>query len=73
MKMQSLLKTYNLTHESEYYEIIIESFINGQNKQAIEQFKAMPKTNRVAMVAEIAINSNRSIDRSQIQQLIKHI
>ena len=27
----------------QYFEIIVESFVNGQNTQAINQFKALPK------------------------------
>lgn len=34
----------------QYYEMIAESFINGNNTQAKEQFKAMPKANRIDML-----------------------
>ena len=27
----------------QYFELIVESFVNGQNTQAINQFKALPK------------------------------
>lgn len=45
--MKTLLKRYDLTEVNEYYQLIADSFINGQRKQAIEQFKAMPKADRV--------------------------
>ena len=41
--MKKLLKEYSFTTDMEYYEMIIESGINGQREQAREQFNAMPK------------------------------
>ena len=52
--MQKLLKSYQLTDVSEYYDIIVMSVINGQNKQSISQFKAMPKANQ----KDFIINGN---------------
>lgn len=48
--MKKLLKTYGLTEVQEYYEMIVESFLNGQHSQAREQFCAMPKAQRVEFV-----------------------
>lgn len=48
--MKKLLKTYNFNSDMDYFEMIIESFINGQNTQAINQFKALPKKERKNMV-----------------------
>ena len=41
--MKKLLKTYSLNSDQQYFEIIVESYINGQLAQAIEQFNAMSK------------------------------
>lgn len=41
--MKTLLKEYDLNSDMQYFEMIAESVINGQRKQAIKQFKAMPK------------------------------
>lgn len=57
--MKKLLKEYNLTSNAEYYEIVQESFINGQLKQAREQFKAMPRENQKDMVKAIDLGGMR--------------
>jgi hypothetical protein len=41
--MDKLLKSYNFIDLSEYFDMIIESVINGQIAQSKEQFNAMPK------------------------------
>ena len=41
--MKKLLKTYSLNSDQQYFEIIVESYINGQLSQAREQFNAMSK------------------------------
>ena len=41
--MKKLLKTYSLNSDQQYFEIIVESYINGQLSQAREQFNAMNK------------------------------
>lgn len=48
--MKKLLKDYGFNSDMQYFEIIIESIINGQRQQAKEQFKAMPKNERKNMV-----------------------
>ena len=52
--MKKLLKQYGFNSDMQYYEMTAESFTNGQQQQAIEQFKALPKENRKAMVKSIA-------------------
>lgn len=42
--MKKLLKFYDLKNVTDYYDIIMESLINGQFVQAKEQFKKLPKT-----------------------------
>ena len=41
--MKKLLKIYSLNSDQQYFEIIVESYINGQTSQAKEQFNAMSK------------------------------
>ena len=41
--MKKLLKIYSLNSDQQYFEIIVESYINGQLAQAREQFNAMSK------------------------------
>ena len=48
--MKKLLKMYGLNSDMQYFEMIVNSFINGQYNQAKEQFKMMPKDNRKRMV-----------------------
>jgi len=49
-KMKSLLKEYSIESEIDYFDIIDESIVNGQKKQAKEQFLAMDKESRKAFV-----------------------
>ena len=44
--MKKLLKDYELTNITDYYEMIILSVINGNRTQAKEQFKEMKKEYR---------------------------
>lgn len=41
--MKRLLKEYGFSCNEQYYNMIAESVINGQRKQAIEQLKAIQK------------------------------
>ena len=49
-KIETLIKQYNLNSDMGYYEMCIESYINGQMAQAKEQFYAMRKDDRKNMV-----------------------
>jgi hypothetical protein len=40
--MKKLLEDLDFTTESQYFEYIVESYINGQKKQAKELFQTMP-------------------------------
>lgn len=70
--MKKLLKIYGLTNDFEYYTIITESFINGQITQAKEQFKAMPKSNRIDFM-KCAQDDLFSIDKNNFNRLIELI
>lgn len=45
--MKKLLKIYGFNSDMQYMEMVVESFHNGQKNQAYEQFKAMPKRDRI--------------------------
>lgn len=51
--MKKLLKEYDFTSDVEYYQLIADSFFNGQKAQAWKQFSAMPKKNRIEMLKMI--------------------
>ena len=46
--MKKLLKIYSFFSDMQYFEMIVESVVNGQRTQAKEQFNAMPKENKKA-------------------------
>jgi len=48
--MKKLLKDYRFTEESQYYEMIVSSIINGHKSQAERQFLVMNKYNRKEFV-----------------------
>jgi len=50
--MKKLLKDLDFTTEYQYFEYIIESYINGQKKQAKELFQAMPLDKREYFILE---------------------
>lgn len=53
--MKKLLKAYRFNSDMQYYEMIAESFVNGQITQAKEQFKAMPKSKRIEMLRDASL------------------
>ncbi len=54
--MKKLLKSYGLERPYQYFGIVVESIINGQRKQADEQFLAMPKQYRKEFIVYIWAN-----------------
>lgn len=72
--MKKLLKAYNFNSDMDYFEMVIESFVNGQNKQAVDQFKALPKKERKNMV-KMAVDGNwlHGINENEIALLINNI
>lgn len=72
--MKKLLKTYNFNSDMQYFEMIIESFINGHYTQAINQFKALPKKERKNMV-KMAIDGDwlYRLNENKIALLIDNI
>jgi hypothetical protein len=51
--MKKLLKAYGFNSDIQYFEMIVESVINGQRTQAKEQFKAMSKENRKGFLTSL--------------------
>ena len=51
--MKRLLNDYQLNSDMQYFEMIVESVINGQRTQAKELFKAMPKEDKERFVSAI--------------------
>jgi hypothetical protein len=51
--MKKLLKDYGLNSDMQYFEMIVESVINGNRTQAKEQFNAMPRKVRKAFIVSI--------------------
>ena len=41
LKIETLLKRYEMEYPSEYYDMIVESYENGNFDQCIEEFNAM--------------------------------
>lgn len=71
--MKKLLKQYGFNSDMQYFEMIIESFINGQRSQAIQQFKAMPKKERQDMIKAVVANWVTGIEGRDINLLIDAI
>ena len=51
--MKKLLKEYGFNSYMQYFEMIVESVINGQRTQAKQQFKAMPRNYKRTFIAHI--------------------
>ena len=68
--MKKLLKTYELNCDMQYFEMIAESFLNGNFTQAIEQFRAMPKINRIEFLKATTIGDwNSGIAKNKLSHL----
>jgi hypothetical protein len=52
-KMKKLLKIYGFNSDMQYFEMIVESVINGNREQAKEQFKAMKQEDKIRFVQSI--------------------
>jgi hypothetical protein len=50
--MKKLLQAYGLETVSEYFQMILVSIINGNHTQAKDQFKAMPKKERLDFITD---------------------
>jgi hypothetical protein len=62
--MKKLLKDYGLNSDMQYFEMIVESVINGNRTQAREQFNAMPRKVRKAFIVSIYGNWESGLSTS---------
>lgn len=53
--MKKLLKLYGFNSDMQYFEMICDSFTNGQRTQAAEQFKVMPKADKICMLKSATV------------------
>lgn len=51
--MKKLIKEYGYNSDHQYFEMIVESVINGNRTQAKEQFNAMPRKDRKSFIVAI--------------------
>lgn len=51
--MKKLLKDYEFNSDQQYFDMIVESVINGNRTQAKEQFKAMPRKEQKCFIVAI--------------------
>jgi len=72
-KWIQLLNKYNFACDMQFYEMIIDSFLNGQREQAISQFKELPKQARKKMVVATMTTWQSGIIQSDLLTLIKEI
>jgi len=68
--MKKLLKDYGFNSDMQYFEMIVESIINGQRTQAKEQFKAMSREYRKQFIKACTDDWNTGLSRSDIAMLI---
>lgn len=55
-----LLKDYGFHDPSEYYQMIVDSIINGQRTQARALFSAMPRYNRKGCIVWLCHTDNNN-------------
>lgn len=72
--MKKLLATYNLNSDMQYFEMIVESFTNGQFSQAYSQFSAMPRKDRISFLKAATVGGWQSgLDDHKLMQLFDKI
>ncbi len=67
--MKKLLKQFNFNSDMQYFEYIVESFINGQREQAKELFKAMPKKIKITFLKSASQNWNSGLNKHDLNVL----
>lgn len=70
--MKKLLKTYEFKTREQYFDMIIESVINGQRTQAKEQFNAMPKVEK-QMFLKYNLANPELLEQSDLCMFIENI
>jgi hypothetical protein len=70
--MKKLLQEYGFNSDMQYFEMIAESFLNGQKEQAINQFKALPKEyKKKLLISIISENWNCEITKNNTILLLR--
>lgn len=62
MVSKKLLKEYEFSNIEEYFDMVLESRINGQFKQAVNQFKKMSTSQKLDFVEYVRNNSPADYD-----------
>ena len=68
--MKKLLKAYNLNSDMQYFEMIVESVINGQRTQAKDQFSALPRDNRKQFINANLGNWNSGLSKQDLAMFV---
>jgi hypothetical protein len=72
--MKKLLKIYGLNSDMGYYELIVNSFLRGQFSQAYEQFRAMPKQNRIDFLKSATVGGwDSGLGNHKLLQLFDNV
>lgn len=72
--MKKLLKDYGLNSDMQYFEMIVDSFHNGQFTQAYSQFEAMPKANKLNFLKSATVGGwNSGLGEHKIANLFDHV
>jgi uncharacterized membrane protein YbaN (DUF454 family) len=58
--MKKLLKIYGFNSDMQYFEMIVESMYNGQYTQAYNQFKTMPRKERITFLKSATVGDWKS-------------
>jgi hypothetical protein len=67
--MKKLLKEYSLNSDMQYFEMIAESYLNGQVEQAKNQFLAMPKQYRKSFIKSGILYWGSGLTKQQIMNV----
>jgi len=70
IKIETLMNEYNLERPSDYYAMIIMSWEDGWEEQAVEQFNIMQKPNKEIFLTNYYDNNVR-LFRRLISEVVK--
>jgi hypothetical protein len=72
--MKKLLKIYGFNSDMQYFEMIVESFHNGQFSQAYSQFGEMPKKNKLEFLKAATVGGwDSGLAEHKIANLFDHV
>lgn len=64
--MKRLIKKYGLLSVDDYHKMVRDSLINGNRKQAKEQYMAMPRAERVSFLKDLIYYEDSSSHKESI-------